>query len=89
MEISWGKDKNDMLKERYGLGFETVVAALDEGKLLFNRQHPNRDRYPDQRQMVIEIDGYAWVVPYIETNEGIFLKTMFPSRRATHEFMGQ
>ncbi|ORE90828.1 toxin [Aurantimonas sp. 22II-16-19i] len=88
MVAAWNSEKNDALKARYGFGFERVLAALQEGRLLLNRRHPNEERYPHQRQIIVEIDHYAWVVPYVETEGGLFLKTMFPSRRATREFLG-
>ncbi len=33
--------------------------------------------------MLFKHRGYIWVVPYVESQEEIFLKTMFPSRKYT------
>ncbi|MBO0903978.1 toxin [Jiella sonneratiae] len=88
MRLSWSLEKNETLKARYGFGFEKVLKALDEGRLLERRRHPNVQRYPHQKQLVVEIDEYAGVVPYVELETGIFMKTMFPSRRATRDFLG-
>ncbi|TFF25690.1 toxin [Jiella endophytica] len=88
MKFAWSTEKNVSLKARYGLGFEDVLTALDDGQLLQRRQHPNKVRYPHQKQLIVEIDNYAWVVPYVETETGVFFKTMFPSRRATRDFLG-
>ena len=88
MEIEWSPVKNAELKERHGIGFERVVVALSEGLLLDERAHPNREKYPHQRQFVVEIDGYAWVVAFVQDDQGIFLKTMFPSRKDTRYYLG-
>ncbi|KAB0681938.1 toxin [Aureimonas leprariae] len=87
--IDWGSEKNASLRTRYGFGFERVLVALADGDLLAVRRHPNRERYAHQGQLVVEIDRYAWVVPFVEGDAGVFLKTMFPSRRATKEFLGE
>lgn len=88
MEIDWNRRKNTDLKSRYGFGFERALVALSEGGLLMRRAHPNSDRYPHQEQLVVAIDGYAWVVPFVETDGTTLFKTMFPSRKATRAFMG-
>jgi hypothetical protein len=86
--LAWNPLKNAELKERYGFGFERVLVALEEGRLLDERAHPNVERHARQRQLVIEIDGYAWVVPFVTDGETAFLKTFYPSRKATHEYLG-
>ncbi|MBN9070959.1 MAG: toxin [Rhizobiales bacterium] len=87
MSIEWSPDKNAALKERYGFGFERVVSALDEDRLLDERKHPNPERYAHQRQLVVEIDGYAWVVCFVTDGSTMFFKTMYPSRRANREYL--
>jgi len=51
--------------------------------------HPNQERYPGQRIFVIEIDGYAYLVPFVETEKEVFLKTVIPSRKATRKYLGR
>ena len=86
--IEWSAGKNAELKERYGFGFERVLVALSEGKLLDERAHPNADRYRHQHQFVVAIEGYAWIVPFVTDGKTIFFKTMFPSRKATRDYLG-
>jgi hypothetical protein len=88
-EIDWSPIKNAELKARHGFGFERVLVALAEGALLDNRSHPNIERYGHQRQLVVEIESYAWIVPFVEQGGTIFLKTMFPSRKATRHYLEQ
>lgn len=87
MEIDWSPVKNAELKVRYGFGFERVLAALDEGQVLDRRTHPNLERYGHQHQLILRIDEYAWIVPFVADGDRLFLKTMFPSRKATRKYM--
>jgi hypothetical protein len=87
MDIDWNDEKNAELNDRYGFGFERVLVALNEGFLLDNRAHPNKGRYGHQRQLVVEIEAYVWIVPFVQDGDVVFLKTMFPSRKATKQFM--
>ncbi len=51
--------------------------------------HPNERKYSNQRIWVVRICGYAHVVPFVETEDEIFLKTIMPSRKATRQFPGE
>jgi len=88
MEIRWSDDKNAELKAKFGFGFERIIVALADGKLLDDRRHTNLERYPHQRQLIVEIEGYAFVVPYVELEGGAFFKTFFSSRKATRDYIG-
>jgi hypothetical protein len=37
--------------------------------------------------MVLDIEGYVYLVPYIKKKGIIFLETIIPSRRATREYL--
>ena len=49
--------------------------------------HPDQKKYPNQKMAIVEIDGYACLVPYVEDGEGVFLKTVIPSRKATKRYL--
>ena len=49
--------------------------------------HPNQDKYPDQKIALVMINDYVYLVPYVENREGIFLKTIIPSRKATEKYL--
>lgn len=85
--FDWDKNKNDLLKEKRGVGFEDVQTAMREGKLLDDFENPSKKHYPNQRMLVVEIDNYAYCVPYVEDPEKLFLKTIFPSRKATKKYI--
>lgn len=86
--INWNTEKSLKLKERRGICFEDIVYFIEKGDILDDYQHPNRQSYPEQRIMVIGIDNYAYLVPYVEDEEEIFLKTIIPSRKATSIYLG-
>ncbi|OIO71416.1 MAG: hypothetical protein AUJ56_04235 [Zetaproteobacteria bacterium CG1_02_49_23] len=50
-------------------------------------QHPNTLKYPNQKMFVVSIEGYAYLVPFIENESEIFLKTIIPSRKATKKYL--
>jgi hypothetical protein len=87
-DVDWGDEKNEVLTERYGFGFERVVEAIASGSLLDDRAHPNTSRYGHQFQLVVEIGNYVWVVPYVGSAKLKFLKTFFPSRVETQKYLG-
>jgi len=64
-----------------------VLFALQAGRLLDDLAHPNDNKYPNQRIFIVEIDEYAWLVPYVENENEIFLKSVIPSRKATRHYL--
>ena len=86
--ITWNPEKNRLLQAERGICFEDVVFHIAAGGILDTFEHPNQERYPGQRIHVIEIEGYAWLVPFVESDDEVFLKTMIPSRKATRTYLG-
>ena len=76
-----------MLKTTRGVCFEQVVLIMEKGDVLDTIEHPNQERYPGQKIAVLMIDTYVYLVPYVENNEEIFLKTIIPSRKATNNYV--
>ncbi len=87
--INWNSIKNQQLISERGISFEDIVFYLQQGALLDDVEHPNGDKYPSQRVFVVNIDDYAYLVPYVETRKEIFLKTVIPSRKATKVYLGE
>ena len=76
------------MQER-GLGFEQVTVAVEAGGLLQITPHQNPTKYPRQKIIIVEIDGYAYLVPFVEGDDHFFLKTIIPSRKATREYIAK
>jgi uncharacterized DUF497 family protein len=85
--FDWDDEKSRFLEMTRGVGFEDVVFHIGNGDVLDIIQHPNRDRYPDQKILVLDIDGYVFLVPYVKEKGTRFLKTIIPSRKATKEYL--
>ena len=86
---AWSSDKNDILKEERGISFEDIVLNINLGNELDIYDHPNQERYPGQKISVVLVEGYAYLVPFVENKDEIFLKTIIPSRKATKYYSGE
>jgi len=82
----WSPEKNEQLMAERTLCFEAVVVAIEAGVLLDVLEHPNPARYPGQRILVVRLHGYVYLVPYVESDDHLFLKTIIPSRRAQRDY---
>ena len=87
--INWNTKKSELLKELRGVSFEDLVYHIEKGDVLDDYLHPNQQKYSGQRIMVISLDNYAYLVPYMENEEELFLKTIIPSRKATEKYLGE
>jgi uncharacterized DUF497 family protein len=86
-QIRWNEEKNELLKREREVGFEEVLIAMDNGHLLDVLKHRDLKKYPHQRIFVVNIGQYAYLVPFVETNDELFLKTIIPSRKATKIYL--
>ena len=90
MEIfNWNPDKNQQLIEERGISFEDVVFYILQGDVLDDLKHPNPDKYPNQRVLAVKVEDYVYLIPYVETDDEFFLKTIIPSRKATKQYLGE
>jgi hypothetical protein len=80
-------DKNESLRAKRGVTFEAVVVAVEARGLLDILGHPNPAKYSRQRILVVELDGYVHLVPFVEEKDHFFLKTIIPSRKATRDYL--
>jgi len=85
---AWNPDKNEELKSRGGISFEEIVFHIQRGDEVDILEHPNQAKYPGQKISVVIVEQYAYLVPYMEAEEEIFLKTIIPSRKATKIYVG-
>ena len=87
--FNWNDEKNLSLKKERGISFEEIIFAILNDQLLDILEHPNKELYKEQKLYVVALDDYAYVVPFIERDEEIFLKTIFPSRKYTSIYFGE
>jgi hypothetical protein len=89
MDFRYCYEKNAELLKTRGIGFEEIIQAISEGNLLDIRKHHNEQKYPNQKILYVRLLDEVYSVPYIEeNNNNVFLKTLFPSRKARKEFLG-
>ena len=84
----WSHEKNENLKAERGVSFEQIVMHIEKGDLLDIEAYPDQEKYPNQQLLVVEINHYVFLVPFIENKTGKFLKIIIPSRKATRDFLG-
>ena len=75
------------MKEERQISFEDIVFYIEQGFLLDVLEHPNQEKYQGQKIFVVQIDEYAYLVPFVEDEREIFLKTIIPSRKATRKYL--
>jgi uncharacterized DUF497 family protein len=81
--LNWDLDKNEILKAKRGISFEQVAFLIESGHILDIQENPKR---PNQKIYILEIEGYAVIVPFVEEGNEIILKTAFPSRKYTKRY---
>jgi len=86
---NWNPEKNQQLIEQRGISFENIVFYLQNDGVLDDIKHPNEKDYPNQRVFIVNVDEYAFLVPYVESDNEFFLKTVIPSRKATKQYLGE
>ena len=87
LTIEWSEEKNRILLQERGVSFEMVVEKIADKKILSDSAYPNSEKYPHQRIFIVVVDGYCYVVPYVQDETKIFLKTIYPGRAATKKYL--
>jgi uncharacterized DUF497 family protein len=87
--FDWSSDKNEELIKDRGISFEGVVFCIMHDGLFDIIEHPNKSKYPNQRIFIVDIDRYVYIVPFVEDDEVVFLKTIIPSRKMTKQYLGE
>ena len=82
----WDPEKNEWLKRERGISFDQVVLHIEQGDLLDVLEHPNPQKYPGQRILIVRLEEYVYLVPCLEMEDGVVLKTIIPSRKLTKQY---
>jgi hypothetical protein len=87
--IHYSLTKNTLLKQQRNIGFEDIILAIENGNLLDDLAHPNQEKYPNQNIFIIlaVVKNYVYLVPYVENENTIFLKTIIPSRKMQKKYL--
>jgi uncharacterized DUF497 family protein len=84
-DYAFDPEKNARLIQERGIGFDEIIALIEGGKLIRVLEHPDKTKYPNQLLYEIDVDGYVYVVPVVKQGGVMFLKTIYPSRKATRK----
>lgn len=79
--------KNLKLKHERDVSFEDVIKAIEENKVVDIFKHHNKEKYPLQEIMLVEIKGYIWEIPFLDNGDSLILKTAYPSRKANQKYL--
>jgi len=85
--FSWNDEKNAVLKAERQVSFEEIILYIEMGFLLDVLEHPNQEKHKGQKIFVVQVDDYVYLVPFVETDTEVFLKTIIPSRKATKKYL--
>lgn len=83
----WNHEKNEQLKADRNMSFEEIVLAIEADGLLDIVAHSNLGKYPNQRMLIVAVEQYAYLVPFVEEADYYFLKTVIPNRKATRNYL--
>ena len=85
--FNWNPGKNEQICAERGISFEEILFHIENGDVLDILQHPNQEQYQGQRIFVVEVNEYVHLVPFVEDEKEVFLKTIIPSRKATKKYL--
>ncbi len=83
--FDWDNEKNQKLMKERNISFEAVVSLIESGNIVSVVK--GKGLYSHQKQFIVEMNRYVYVVPFVEDKNKIFLKTIIPSRRLTKKFL--
>lgn len=87
--FEWDEGKNRRLKQERDISFEQIAYTINSGGLIDIVDHPNQKKYPGQKLLIVNINGYVWVVPAEKRGNRLRLITAYPSRKYTKRYLGE
>ncbi len=87
--FNWSPEKNEQLRIERGISFEEILFHIVNGDVLDILEHPNQSKYRGQSIFVVRVDNYVHLVPFVEDEFEVFLKTIIPSRKATKKYLSK
>ena len=83
--FDWDNEKNKKLIKERKISFEAIVSLIEGGNIISTVT--GKGKYAHQKQFIVEMNRYIYVVPFVEDDQKVFLKTIIPSRRLTKKFL--
>jgi hypothetical protein len=77
---TFSPEKNLRLIQERGISFDEVIALIENDQIIDILEHPNQDKYGNQKIYVVCAKEYMFLVPFVtDENGNIFLKTIIPT----------
>lgn len=89
IDYAFCPEKNNKLKNERDIDFNDIIYHIHRGGLLDIVCHHNTKKYPGQQFLIVDVHGYIYMVPFVQNNNIIFLKTIFPSRKQTKKYKSE
>lgn len=83
--FEWNREKNLRLIHERGISFEAIVSHVEAGLIIALAR--GKGKFSHQKQFIVAVNGYVYVVPFVEDENKIFLKTIIPSRQMTKKYL--
>ncbi|AAY61163.1 hypothetical protein RFEPED_0757 [Rickettsia felis str. Pedreira] len=88
-KFRYNHEKNAKLLLERNIGFDEIIQSINDGNLLGAKLHHDQEKYKGQQILYVKIIDQVYAVPFVEEEDNtIFLKTLYPSRKAKKEFLG-
>ena len=78
--FNWSEEKNELLVKERGVSFEDVLQCFENGNFFGVFENPSAN-FSEQEVFLVRINDYPCIVPFVENETEIFLKTIIPDRR--------
>ena len=83
----FNKEKDKWLKAKRKIGFAEIIKEIQDERVLSYIDHPNKKKFPNQKIILVKLINYVYAIPYVETKDEVFLKTIYPSRKYTKKYL--
>lgn len=83
--FDWDNEKNKKLIRERKISFEAIVSLIESSHIIATVT--GKGRFAHQKQFIVEMNKYIYVVPFVEDEQKIFLKTIIPSRKLTKKYL--
>jgi hypothetical protein len=82
---TWDENKNQKLVRERKISFEAIVSYIESGAIV--AVIPGRGKFAHQKQFLVAVNNYIYIVPCVEKENEYFLKTIIPSRKMTRLYL--
>ena len=88
IEFVFDQEKEQKLIRERNISFKEIIKAIASGALIDVINNPS-SKYMYQKVYVIELRRFIYLVPFVMENNKVFLKTIYPSRKAVKKYLNR